>query len=102
MGRSFPYSHLTVFNNSKMLEKLIDETGVDVNLKTETENQLNPLVMSKRMENVKILKDTRGKSGQKQSDKKDILLSNKTHIVSCLIDNVSSLYIACFWRTLYK
>lgn len=95
-GGLFPIHILTVFINSKMLEKLIDETGVDVNLKTETENQWNPLVMPKRMENVKILKDTRGKSGKKRSDEKELLLSNKTQIVSCLIYNVSSLYIACF------
>lgn len=48
------------------------------------------------MDSVKFLKETRGKSGKKQSDKKELLLSNKTHIVSCLIDNVSPLYIACF------
>eukprot|EP00105_Crassostrea_gigas_P035747 XP_019919895.1 PREDICTED: ankyrin-1-like [Crassostrea gigas] len=95
-GGLFPIHILTVFHHSKMLEKLIDETDVDVDLKTETENQRNPLVMPTRMDNVKVFKDTRGKSGQKQSDQKELLLSNKTHVVSCLIDNVSSLYIACF------
>lgn len=95
-GGLFPIHILTVFQHSKMLEKLIDKTDVDVDLKTETENQQIPLVKPTRMNNVKVLKDTRGKSGQKQSDKKELLLSNKTHIVSCLIDNVSSLYIACF------
>lgn len=95
-GGLFPIHILTVFRNSEMLEKLIDKTGVDVNLKTETERQRNPLVMPTRMDTVKILKDTRGKSGQKQGDKKELLLSNKTQIVSCLIDNVSPLYIACF------
>lgn len=95
-GGLFPIHILTVFHHSKMLEKLIDETCVDVDLKTETENQRNPLVVPTRMDNVKVFEDTRGKSGQKQSDKKELLLRNKTHIVSCLIDNVSSLYIACF------
>lgn len=95
-GGLFPIHILTVFHHSKMLEKLIDETDVDVDLKTETENQRNPLVMPTRMDNVKVFEDTRGKSGQKQSDKKELLLSNKTHIVPCLIDNVSSLCIACF------
>lgn len=95
-GCLFPIHILTVFHHSKMLEKLINETDVDVDLKTETENQRNPLVMPTRMDNVKVFEDTRGKSGQKQSDKKELLLSNKTHIVSCLIDKVSSLYIACF------
>lgn len=95
-GGLFPIHILTMFSNSEMLEKLIDKTDVDVNLKTETERQRNPLVMPTRMDTVKILKDTRGKSGQKKGDKKELLLSNKTHIVSCLIDNVSPLYIACF------
>lgn len=95
-GGLFPIHILTVFRNSEMLGKLIAKTDVDVDLKTETEIQRNPLVMPTRMDNVKVFEDTRGKSGHKQSDKKELLLSNKTHIVSCLIDNVSSLYIACF------
>lgn len=94
-GGLYPIHILTVFHCSDLLEKLIDKTDVDVNLKTETEHR-NPLVMPSRMDTVKILKDTRGKSGQKQGDKKELLLSNKTHIVPCLIDNVSPLYIACF------
>lgn len=93
-GGLFPIHILTVFYNSEMVEKLIDKTGVDVNSKTETEHQWN--VIPTRMDSVKFLTETRGKSGKKQSDKKELLLSNKTHIVSCLIDNVSSLYIACF------
>lgn len=69
-GGLFPIHILTMFPNSEMLEKLIDKTDVDVNLKTETERQRNPLVMPTRMDTVKILKDTRGKSGQKKGDKK--------------------------------